>query len=236
MWHHPMSLLKSAPKGSRSRRRNSRTASPRPMMEALEERCLLSGDVVLEWNALAIEAAKIDHGLNAPQLQFGPTRVGRVMAIVHGAIFDAVNAIDQSYTPYLVSDVHASRGASIEAAAAQAGHDTLAALYPYLKPMFDQALTADLVGIVPGRARQGTGVGKAVAAEVLAARANDGSQIDAAGQPVNYSYGQLPGQWRSDPFHPGIPPLTPDWGQVAPFGVLSAAQFEPPPPPSITSP
>src|SRR5207245_11042878 len=133
MWHHPMSLLKSAPKGSRSRRRNSRTASPRPMMEALEERCLLSGDVVLEWNALAIEAAKIDHGLNAPRLQFGPTRVGRVMAIVQGAIFDAVNAIDRSYTPYLVSDVHASRGASIEAAAAQAGHDTLAALYPYLK-------------------------------------------------------------------------------------------------------
>src|SRR6266446_2357677 len=182
MWRHPMSLLKSAPRASCSRRRNSRTASPRPMMEALEERCLLSGDVVLEWNALAIEAAKIDHGLNAPQLQFGPTRVGRVMAIVQGAIFDAVNAIDRSYTPYLVSDVHASRGASIEAAAAQAGHDALAALYPYLKPMFDQALTADLAGIAPGRARQGIAVGQAVATEILTARANDGSQIDAAGQ------------------------------------------------------
>ncbi|HEV3080485.1 MAG TPA: vanadium-dependent haloperoxidase [Gemmataceae bacterium] len=235
MWH-PISISKAASLGGSARRKHSQRPACRPTIEALEERCLLSGDVVLEWNALAIEAAKIDHGLNAPRLQFGPTRVGRVMAIVQGAIFDAVNAIDRSYTPYLVTDVHASRGASIEAAAAQAGHDTLAALYPYLKPMFDQALAADLAGIAPGRARQGTAVGQAVAAEILAARANDGSQIDAAGQPVNYTYGQLPGEWRSDPLHPGAAPLTPDWGQVAPFAVQSAAQFESPPPPSITSP
>src|SRR4051794_13491282 len=115
---------------------NFRRADPPPSLEQLEERCLLSGDVVLQWNALAIEAAKIDHGIGAPNLQIGPTRVGRVMAIVQGAIFDAVNAIDRSYTPYLVTDVHASRGASIEAAAAQAGHDTLVALYPYLYSMF----------------------------------------------------------------------------------------------------
>jgi hypothetical protein len=75
-----------------------------------------------------------------------------------------------------------------------------------------------------------------VAAEILAARVNDGSQVDAAGQPVNYTYGQLPGQWRADPYHPNVSPLTPDWGHVTPFGVASAAQFEPPPPPAITSP
>src|SRR5438105_11520369 len=102
MWRRLMFPSKSALMGSRKRRGHSRSLGPRLRIEALEERCLLSGDVVLEWNALAIEAAKIDHGLNAPRLQFGPTRVGRVMAIVQAAIFDAVNAIDRSYTPYLV--------------------------------------------------------------------------------------------------------------------------------------
>ena len=88
MWHHFLPALKTTARGNRTRGDNSRKAGHRPRIEALEERCLLSADVVLEWNALAIEAAKIDHGLNAPQLQFGPTRVGRVMAIVHAAIAD----------------------------------------------------------------------------------------------------------------------------------------------------
>src|SRR4051812_8319505 len=107
--------------------------------EQLESRTLMAGDVVLEWNSLANEAVRLDHGIGAPHLQAGPTGASRALAIVHSAIYDAVNAIDGSYTPYLVTDVKASSGASIEAAAAQAGHDTLVALYPYLKPMFDTA-------------------------------------------------------------------------------------------------
>src|SRR2546425_12533907 len=92
----------------------------RPSMEPLEPRSLLSGtDVVMEWNAVAIEAAKEDHAIGAPGLQFGPTRTARALAIESIAVFDAVNAIDGSYTPFLVTDVHASQGASIEAAAAQ---------------------------------------------------------------------------------------------------------------------
>jgi len=204
-------------------------------VERLESRTLMAADVVMEWNALAIEAAKIDHGVGAPGVQFGPTRASRALAIESAAIFDAVNAIDRSFTPYLVTDVHASRGASIEAAAAQAGHDTLVVLYPYLKPMFDQALMADLKKIPAGCAKQGIAVGKQVALEYLRSRANDGSQIDAEGQPVNYTYGQLPGQWRPDPLHPTGTPLTPDWGGVTPFAVDSAIQFAAPPPPSITS-
>jgi hypothetical protein len=211
-----------------------------PGIEALEDRRLLSGgagnnDVVLEWNKIACEAARIDHGIGAPGLQFGPTRTARAMAIEAAAVFDAVNTIDGSYTPYLVKDVKAPKVASIEAAAAQAAHDTLASLYPYLTSMFDQSLAADLQNIAPGRAKQGTAVGAAVAKEILAARTNDGSQIDAVGQPVNWTYGQQPGDWRSDPFHPNAAPLTPDWGQVKPFGVQSATQFGAPPPPPITS-
>ena len=66
-------------------------------------------------------------------------------------------------------------------------------------------------------------------------RANDGSQVDAAGQPVNYTYGQNPGQWRPDPLHPDVTALTPDWGGVRTFIVQSATQFGAPPPPAITS-
>jgi hypothetical protein len=226
----------SVPTTRASKQRNRALRSCRLAVEQLEDRCLLSADVVLEWNAVAIEAAKQDHALDAPGLQFGPTRTARALAIESAAVFDAVNAIDGSYTPYLVTDVHASAGASIEAAAAQAAHDTLSALYPYLKAsMFDPTLAADLAGIAPGRARQGIAVGQAVAQEVLAARATDGSQIDAVGQPNTYVYGQLPGEWRADPTHPNATPLTPDWGKVTPFGVESATQFGAPPPPSITS-
>jgi hypothetical protein len=209
----------------------------KPLLEQLEERSLLSGtDVVMEWNAVAIEAAKEDHAIGAPGLQFGPTRTARALAIESIAVFDAVNAIDGSYTPFLVTDVHASQGASIEAAAAQAAHDTLSALYPYLKTsLFDPTLAADLANIAPGRARQGSAVGQQVAREVLADRGNDGSQIDVVGQPNTYVYGDLPGQWRADPLHPNAQPLTPDWGRVLPFAVQSASQFGAPPPPSITS-
>ncbi len=52
---------------------------------------------------------------------------------------------------------------------------------------------------------------------------------------MNYTYGQLPGQWRADPLHPDATPLTPDWGGVTPFVVQSATQFGAPPPPAITS-
>ena len=141
-------------------------------LESLESRTMLAGDVVLEWNNLAQEAVKLDHGVGAPHLQAGPGPSSRALAIVQGAIFDAVNAIAKKYTPWLVSDVRAVPGASTEAAAAQAGHDTLVSLYPYLSSMFDQALANNLKHAAPGAAKLGAKVGQAVAAEVLAARAD----------------------------------------------------------------
>src|SRR5689334_4157589 len=94
----------------------------RPLLERLEARSLLAGDMVLQWNAVALDAVAAD-GTGAPADQAGPTRGSRALAIVQAAIFDAVNSIDGSHTPYLIR-VKASRGASIEAAAARAAHDT----------------------------------------------------------------------------------------------------------------
>jgi hypothetical protein len=217
-------------------RRQARSERRRTLtLERLEERCLLSGDAVFFWNTVAINATVVDHSLTSPRLQIGPTRTSRVLAMESLAVFDAVNSITHTYTPYMTS-VPALPGASIDAAASVAAHDVLVALYPYQRQTFDRDLVHSLEGIPLIPALEGAAVGYIVGQRMLAARADDGSQIDAAGQPVNYTYGRLPGQWRPDPLrNPPLDPLTPDWGGVQPFALQSAEQFGAPPPPAITS-
>src|SRR5215213_9514011 len=113
--------------------------------EKLEARVLFATDFVLDWNAVALQTVADDHSplvVPSPE-QGGPTRTARALAMVHAAIFDAVNSIDQSYEPYLVP-LRAPKGTSMGAAVAQAAHDTLAALYPHQKPDFDAALKESL--------------------------------------------------------------------------------------------
>ena len=208
----------------------------RPAFEALEDRVLLSGDAVLRWNALGAEASRIDHGIGFPSQEFGPTRASRAFAIEQIAIYDAVAAIDRTYQPFLTS-VPADPSASLDAAIAQAGHDTLVALYSNQAATFDAALAEDLAAILDSPAKTaGIAIGHLTAGHTLAVRANDGSQKDAVGQPVNYTYGDQPGQWRPDPLHPNATPLTPDWGSVTPFVMTSGAQFLAPPHPALNSP
>src|SRR5688500_13892298 len=160
------SALVPRPAQLRHRRRGSFRVATHPLhLEVLEHRCLLAGDVVLHWNEVLLQS-----------LTAQPPRVplSRNMALVHVAMFDAVNAIDRSYEPYAAS-VHASRGASKEAAAAQAAHDTLVALYPSRWEIYRDALAEDLAGIPPGRARQGVDIGREVARQILNLRSNDGS-------------------------------------------------------------
>src|SRR5262249_3950763 len=127
-------------------------AGARPRLEPLDDRCLLSADVVLEWNQVLLDTLKADRVL--------PLFFAREAAIVHAAVYDAVNAIDRSYTPFF-AHVHAPRGASLEAAAAQAAHDTMTALFPAHQATFDAILGADLAGIPPGRAPRRAGAGAA---------------------------------------------------------------------------
>src|SRR5262249_14517827 len=109
-----------------SRRRDRRASRPgtprgracRPRLEAMEARQLLSADMVLRWSEMGMEAAKVDHGLNFPTEQFGPTRTSRAMAIESIAIYDAVADIDGTYQPYLTR-VSVPADTSIEAAVAQ---------------------------------------------------------------------------------------------------------------------
>jgi len=74
------------------------------------------------------------------------------MAIVQIAVYDAVCAIDGTYQSYLPA-LTAPSNASLDAAVAQAAHDTLTALYALQQPMFDQALATDLAAIPDGPAK-----------------------------------------------------------------------------------
>src|SRR5205814_10565576 len=109
-------------------------------------------DALHRWNLIAIDATGLDHTPVAPGEnrvfgeQFGPGRASRAMAIVHTAIFDAVNAIAGGYQSY-AGLPPASRGTSMKAAIAQAAHDTLAALFASQTPSFDARLEEDLGGI-----------------------------------------------------------------------------------------
>ena len=93
--------------------------------------------------------------------------------MVHGAMFDAVNAIDRRYHSY-AADFKASPGLSQDAAAAAAAHAVLAALHPQQKATLDAALAASLATVQDGPAKvAGVALGKAAAENMLALRRND---------------------------------------------------------------
>ena len=204
--------------------------SARPRIEQLEERCLPSADIVLQWNSHALDAVKNDYNVGGITDEGGPTKTSRALAIVQAAVYDAADAVDRQYAPYLVN-IQAKPGTSIVAAISQAAHDTLAALFPHQKGAFDTELVQSLKGIPADAAQKGIQLGHSVAAQILAARANDGSSINAP-----YTPGIFPGQWRPDPLHPSQTALGPGWGYVTPFAIQSGAQFQAPPPPALTSP
>src|SRR3989442_12884819 len=150
-----------------------------------------SADMVTDWNANTEQAI-----LAAAQ---GPPVQGRFLAIVHAAIYDAVNGIEHKYTPYFVTE-RGLRGASADAAAAQAAYTALVALYPTQKAAFDIQL-ADSLKKIPGhkgRSRpiaRGRAWGEHVANQILAWRATDGFATPLPG----YFGSSDPGVWRSPP-------------------------------------
>ncbi len=177
-------------------------------------------DVILQWNRVLQET------IRTPGQQPPTIFPVRSFAMMHAAMFDAVNSIDGSYTPYLTS-VPGSKNASIEAAAAQAAHDVLAALYPTRQNVFDMELANSFDGIEPNRLRQGVRVGEIVAARLLAARANDGWTVT----PPPYVLPPSPGNWQPAPAPAGFT----HYPGVTPFAITSNTQFAPNPPPSLTS-
>ena len=188
---------------------------------------LVNADVVLDWNAIAVDTA-IANGTN-------PFAQARYMAMVQLAVFEAVNSIKGEYKPYL-GTITAPARASAEAAAAQAAHDVLFQSFKNSQVTLDQQLAATLALIPDGQAKQdGIAVGKAAAAAILALRANDGSA------PLTfYTPGPPdPGAYQATPSCPVFNGVAKgaffNWQNMTPFGIPDAHAFLLPPPPALTS-
>ena len=182
-------------------------------------------NVVIQWNRILLAIVR------TPGAQPATIHPTRSFAVMHGAIYDAVNAIDRTHKPYLVR-LFAPRDTSQEAAAASAAHDVLVALYPALKSALDLDLQQSLAQIPDGEDKtEGIRIGQAVASRILALRNNDGSDA----QPIPYVFGNAPGEYQSTP--PNLPkqPQFTHWSRVTPFALERANQFRPGPPPALTS-
>jgi hypothetical protein len=178
---------------------------------------------VVQWNQTLLVIVR------TPGTQPATIHPSRSFAIMHAAIYDAVNAIDGTHQPYLVR-LGASHFASQEAAAAAAAHEVLVKLYPSFQATLDGQLQQALAQL-PNRGKaDGISIGNTVADRILALRSNDGSNA----QPIPYVFGNASGDYQSTP--PNFPkqPQFTHWSRVTPFALERASQFRPGGPPRLT--
>jgi len=183
---------------------------------------------VLEWNQIFIDTLIATNTANSSSQRLG--------AIVHTAIFDAYNGIEQRYTPIFVHN-RAPRSASRRAAVIAAAYTTLVGLFPSQKPTLDASYTASLAALGTneqegGRSHdRGIEWGTEVGLRVLAWRAVDGFGISYS----PFTGGTATGQWR-----PTLPTNGPMSAQALAFTdmfvLFSNTQFQPRPPRSLMDP
>jgi hypothetical protein len=178
-------------------------------------------EVVVQWNQLLQDTLIVGGGPGAP----------RYYAMLHVAMFDAVNAIEREFEPYRVR-LGRSAGGSPEAAAAQAAHDVLTALIPASTATYDAALL-DRIGKRPSWfVRRGASIGARVARDILAWRQNDAWAVPSALPP--YSNPPIPGLWQPTPPTSAAATFT-HLQNAAPMALLTSTQYLPTPPPSLAS-
>lgn len=183
----------------------------------------MAADVVLEWNDVIADAIRADTTMP------GPTWASRNYAMLHVAIYDAVNGIAGGHAPFACA-VPGPAGASLEAAAAAAAHSVLVGLYPDQTARFDAVLHSTLEAIPDGYAEDaGVAYGQQVASVVLASREHDGAH-----DPMPYTSKLQPGYWRPTP-DDYTPALSPGWGRVKPFAIDDPANYRVPSPPALDS-
>src|SRR5256884_3043959 len=150
-------------------------------------------DVVTDWNVTANALVANDVGNN---------RKMRTLAMVHVAMSDAINTVQNRYTR-VAATLPAVPGASAEAAAATAARQILIQIYPEQKAKIEEAYAASLKAIPDGPAKtEGVKLGMAVADAVQADRASDGTD-----PPHTYPPPTTPGAY--------LPTTPPAWEQYA---------------------
>jgi len=201
-------------------------ASANPENQSPQDPSSQQVNPVLQWNRALLVIVR------TPGAQPATVHPTRSFAIMHAAIYDAVNAIERTHRPYLLRLSGVPQDASQEAAAASAAHEVLIALYPAFKATLDTQLQQSLAQIPDGKDKaQGVLIGQQVADRLLALRSNDGSNAP----PIPYVFGKAPGDYQSTP--PNFPPQPQftHWSRVTPFALPHANQFRPGPPPALTS-
>lgn len=168
-------------------------------------------DVVTDWNNTLLQAVRTG--------STNPPVASRTMAMVHTAVYDAVNSIDRTHQPYHIS-LNVPGTTSREAAAAQAARDVLAHVYPAQVATFDAALTTHL-NAIPNSADKTAGIslGSSVAASIIALRTGDHST-----DVVPYTPSGQIGDWAPTP-PANAPALLPNWPTVTPWAMTSGSQF-----------
>jgi hypothetical protein len=167
--------------------------------------------MVTDWNVIA---------LNATALPPNSILQSRTLAIVHGAIYDAVRAVDRKSGAYAV-DIEAPAGASAEAAIAAAAYGTLVRLAPREQPMLEAALKVSLSRIPEGQGQtNGIALGKQIADKAVALRSTDGADAKVAftPQPGAGLYQLTPPQ--------SLPAILTQWGAVTPFVLRSRMSLD----------
>ncbi|GAA2138128.1 hypothetical protein GCM10009760_19190 [Kitasatospora kazusensis] len=187
-------------------------------------------DHVLDWNDVLLQAYR-----NACGAAGAPGPLARAGAMMHAAIWDAVNSVSGGATPaygFYLGRLAAPAGASAEAAIDYAAHDTLVDVFPAQQAAFDAALATEtgyLTGTVTTQQENdGVGVGRQAAQAMIAARSGDAPAFNPA-----YTNGTVDGAWR--PTDDKWVAATPAWGTLKPFTLSSSTQFRPPLPAGYSS-
>lgn len=178
-------------------------------------------DVILDWSELMLDAVRADNT--------GPTLSTRNLAILHTAIYDAVNSIERTHQPYrFLSDPPSE--ASKESSAVAAAYEVMRSLYPPLQARADDLyarylLRAAATAALTNSLAFGAGIGR----QAVESRSADGSSTT-----VPYIPSDAPGQWRRTPplFRP---PFDPHWRYVKLFCLPDLEPFVPPGPPALSS-
>jgi hypothetical protein len=181
---------------------------------------LSANDPVLEWNAIMVSTTAVQN----------PVVQARSAAITQLAVFEAVNAIEKDFDPYL-GTVAAPRTASAEAAAVEAAYTVLKENFPNASGL-DTARDASLARIKDGIAKeQGRAVGVAAATAMIALRTDDGSAPPEFYMPASSDAGE----WQLTPSCPPAGGVLLHWRNLRPFAIETTDQFRSAPPPPLTS-
>lgn len=178
-------------------------------------------DVVLLFNDVALNAIRAE--------RTPPPIAARNLAIVHVAVYDAVNAVYRTHQPFAVS-LNPPAVTSPDAAAAVAAHRTLLGLYPKYQCDLNEALNDCLAFVPEGEAkRNGINLGQSVAEKIL-----DWRSKDLAPARIAYTPQSVLGHWQRTPPNYDAP-LLPEWQTRTPFGLRDMAEFRPAGPPKLDS-